>query len=304
MQVKRKSSVIIRRRKKLWIIGAAAVLVIGLITGLLLIILTKPAAENTTVGDKPKQDYIIYRDVAIPIADGVAENPYDKDLFVMQDNGRMIYDSDEVTTYAGIDVSTHQNHIDWTAVKNSGVDFAMIRAGFRGATEGQIYIDNQFAYNINGALAVGIDVGIYFFSQAITVEEAREEVDVLLRWIKGYDVTYPIVFDWEFQPEIEDNRTGDMTGELLTDIAIEFCNQVYRAGYTPMVYFNLDLGYMYYDLNRVSNYDFWVAEHDERAPNFYYDFTMYQYTNRCVVPGVPVPVDMNLCFVDYKNKAD
>ena len=303
MQVRSKPRTMSRRRKKLWIIGSAAVLVIVLITALLLIILSKPAGEDTTANTTPKQEYIFYRDVAIPIAAGVAENSYDKDLFIMQDNGRMIYDSEEVTTFAGIDVSSHQDHIDWVAVKDSGIDFAMIRAGFRGATEGQIFIDNRFTYNINSAVSVGIDVGIYFFSQAITVEEAREEVDVLLRWIKGYDVTYPVVFDWEFQPNIEGSRTTDMDGKLLTEIAVEFCNQIYRAGYTPMVYFNLDLGYMYYDLDKISNYDFWIAEHDERAPNFHYDFAIYQYTNRCVVPGVPVPLDMNLSFVDYKNKA-
>lgn len=305
MPLKRKSHQKLRRfvKSRLFAIAALLTVVVVIASVTAIIVFSLP---HTIADPEPFEkidDFFIYDGRPVPIAKGVKENPYDSGLFQMQDNGRMTYNSDSVKTFVGIDVSSHQDKIDWVAVKNSGVDFAMIRAGFRGATEGNIYLDNTFNYNISNAEKAGIDIGIYFFSQATTVEEAHAEAALVLRWIKGYDITYPIVFDWEFQYGLDGPlRTEGITDETLTDCALEFCNVIFKAGYIPMVYFNLHMAYSYFDLDKLSAFDFWIAEHDEAAPNFYYDFAMYQYTNRCVVPGVPAPVDMNLCFVDYAGK--
>ncbi|MGE4353099.1 MAG: glycoside hydrolase family 25 protein [Oscillospiraceae bacterium] len=200
----------------------------------------------------------------------------------------------------GIDVSEHQLDIDWEAVAASGqVDFAYIRAGYRGYTEGQIYEDSYFRQNIEGAIANGIPVGVYFFSQAITAEEAVEEAQFLLSLIDGYELSLPIVYDWE-RVEPVDARTNELSGETLTDCAIAFCQTVEDAGYDASVYFYRHLGYYDYELGRLADYDFWVGAPGE-APDFYYRYRLWQYSYTGSVPGIEGEVDLNLMFQEQPD---
>ena len=147
------------------------------------------------------------------------------------ENGEYQYLLDgQVVSHKGIDVSSHQGEIDWQAVADSGIRFAIIRAAFRGyGQEGRLVEDSRFTENISGALAAGLDVGVYCFSQAVTVEEAQEELALTLDLIAPYEITYPVVYDWERMPADRDARTHEVTGETLTTMAAAFCRGAEEA---------------------------------------------------------------------------
>ena len=180
-------------------------------------------------------------------------------------------------------------------MKADGVDFAILRVGGRGYTEGGLYADTKFEQNLQGALDAGLEVGVYFFSQAITVKEAEEEARFVLDKIRGYALTGPVVFDWEALGKSE-ARTYGLDTDTLCRCALAFCELVEEAGYTPMIYLTSYAGYVKYDLSRVMDYPFWFAEYDKAAPTFYYHFQMWQYTSKGSVDGIQGNVDMNLWF--------
>lgn len=251
--------------------------------------------SHTADNSHPGQ--IQYGSHMIDILTGVA--PYKRDDSNYYDkNGFKYYMGQE--TWVGIDVSVYQGNIDWNKVRQSGVDFAMIRVGGRGyGGNGKMYDDANFEQNIRGALAAGLDVGVYYFSQAITVREAQEEADYVLDKIRDYDVTWPVVFDWERIGGTE-ARTYGLETDLLCRIANAFCQRVEEAGYTPMIYFNSYCGYIKYDLSKINNYDFWFARYND-TPGFYYDFAMWQYSDSGKVGGISGRVDLNICFKDYSK---
>jgi len=238
---------------------------------------------------------ITYKNYQLPAYEQVPVNPYDATAFSAL-NGRVNYTGTTARAMVGVDVSVYQEDIDWQQVKASGVDFAMIRVGFRGyGPSGIVSEDSRFRENITGALEAGLQVGVYFFSQATNVWEAQEEANFVLNAIKDYDVTFPVVFDWERITNAS-ARTDGLPGGTITLCAKTFCDTVAQAGYTPMVYFNLDLGYLGYDLNQLKDYGFWLAEY-RTTPTFFYDFDMWQYTAKGSVPGINGNVDLNLYFV-------
>lgn len=221
------------------------------------------------------------------------ENPYRSSDFVEVD-GFIICTSAQAFT--GVDVSEYQKEIDWAQVAEAGVRFAMIRVGYRGYAEGGIYEDERARENIQGALDAGLDVGVYFFSQAVTVEEAQEEAQFVLDFIQAYDITYPVVYDWEWVTE--DARSDSVTSRELTDCTMAFCDAVAAAGYTPMFYFNLSMSQTMFRLRELQDYEFWLAQYSD-AMTFRYDVQMWQYTCEGTVPGISTNVDLNLSFVDY-----
>ena len=176
----------------------------------------------------------------------------------------------------------------------------MIRLGYRGYSQGVIMPDKNFEQNLRGALNAGLEVGVYFFSQAVSVWEAEEEAQYVLDAIQGYDVTYPVAFDWEFIAG-DTARTDGMEPEAITRCAGAFCDMIREAGYHPVVYFNQDLGYLSYQLDRLTDYTFWLAEYNAR-PSFFYHFDLWQYTHTASVPGIEGNVDMNLAFREFDEK--
>ena len=197
----------------------------------------------------------------------------------------------------GIDVSSHQEDIGWQAVADAGVEFAMIRLGYRGYTIGNIFTDRRFVRNIEGALAAGLKVGVYFFSQAVTVEEAQEEARYVLEKLQGYEIDLPVAFDWE-QIGTASARTDEVDGETLTELAAAFCEVIEDSGYTPMVYFYPYLAKNYYRLEYLTQYDFWYASYTEQ-PQLDYAYQMWQYTSEGEVAGIEGEVDLNLCYKYY-----
>ena len=234
-----------------------------------------------------------YGDRTLVAQEGVPVNPYDRDAFVLDDRGRLSYAVDGVSARTGVDVSVYQQDIDWQAVAADGVDFAMIRLGYRGYTEGGLMMDERFEENIQGALDAGLEVGIYFFSQAVTPQEAQAEAAFVLNAIRDYEVTYPVAFDWEPITGDHAARTSGLSGETLTQCALAFCAEIEIAGYTPAVYFNQDLGYLHYDLGELDGQTLWLAEYGS-SPDFYYAFHLWQYTHTGQVAGIQGDVDLNL----------
>ena len=227
--------------------------------------------------------------------EGVPANELTEESFSSND-GRIEYTGTDYDVLRGVDVSEHQLDIDWKQVAASGVDYAYIRVGWRGYTEGGLFEDVYFERNIQGALDAGLHVGVYMFSQAVTVQEAIEEADFVLERIGKYNVTLPVVFDWE-KIEAAEARSHGLTMELRTDCARAFCETVKSAGYVPCVYFNRNLGYYGYDLTRLTDYEFWFSLPESGFPNFYYACDMWQYSFTETVPGLAEPTDMNLWFI-------
>ena len=160
--------------------------------------------------------------------------------------------------------------------------------------EGGLFLDQTFEKNLRGALDAGLEVGVYFFSQAITPEEAEEEADYILEVLDGQALTFPVAFDWE--PITGDEaRTDGLDGETMTRCAAAFCKRIENAGYRPAVYFNQTQGYLHYDLRELTDYELWLAEYGT-VPDFYYHFDLWQYSHTGRVDGIQGDVDMDLAF--------
>ena len=237
----------------------------------------------------------LYRDMTLEALDGVAVNHLDTENFSISPLGRVTYAQNGQEARTGIDVSFYQADIDWQAVAGDGIDFAFLRLGYRGYTEGGLNVDTCYEANLRGAREAGLEVGVYFFSQALTPEEAREEAEFVLATLGDSPLEYPVVFDWEFITHDSEARTHGMDGETLTQCAAAFCQVIEVGGYTPAVYFNRDMGYLYYDLSQLDQYPFWLADYDS-VPDFYYRFHLWQYSHTGTVAGIEGNVDLNLDF--------
>lgn len=197
----------------------------------------------------------------------------------------------------GIDVSAYQGRINWHGVAASGVEFAMIRVGYRGYENGLINEDEYAQINYLGAKAAGLRVGAYFFSQATTPEEALEEAEFLLEKTKDWQMDMPVVFDWEF---VDDSaRTAQMDREGVMACVRAFNDRIRQAGHQPMVYFNPYHAEHFLELETLAEYPFWLALYSENM-DFAYQVDMWQYTSEGMVPGIEGPVDINLWFLDKK----
>lgn len=199
-----------------------------------------------------------------------------------------------VPTAVGIDVSRHQKTIDWQAVADSGVEFVIIRVGYRGYKTGLVQPDELAQSNYEGAKAAGLKVGAYFFSQAVTVEEALEEAEYLLAQVRDWEVDMPLVYDWEQKKE---GRTLALDPRVVTDCALAFCGKIREAGYTPMVYFNPHHASRFFYLEELVDHPFWLAYYTDRM-QYSYKVEMWQYTSSGKVPGITTPVDINLWFME------
>ncbi|MBR3292930.1 MAG: glycoside hydrolase family 25 protein [Oscillospiraceae bacterium] len=208
------------------------------------------------------------------------------------------YIGDHYTAMRGVDVSEHQHEIDWKAVKESGIDFAFIRVARRGYSEGGLFEDEYYAENIRGASDAGLKVGVYFFSQAINVQEAVEEAEMTIRLLAPYQnrISLPVVYDWEKIYDDSSARTAGLDTQTLSDCAVAFCETVKSAGYTPGVYFNRHTGYYGFDLTRLEEYVLWFALPEAKFPSFYYATDIWQYSFTEQIPGINTPTDVNLYF--------
>ncbi len=235
-----------------------------------------------------------------PILAGVPLHTYENSKFSLDNRNHMQYtENGDVKSYFGIDVSSHQGEINWSAVRDDGVEFAFLRIGYRGyGEEGNMREDTYFKANYDGAESAGLDTGVYFFSQAITVEEAIEEADYLLEILDGRKLELPIVFDWENAEVVDENdipRTEDIMPHTLTMCAIAFCERISEAGYKPMIYTNKKLSTLKYDMRMLSDYPKWLAYYDANL-NYPYDFDIWQYGTG-FIDGIEGEVDFNIMMM-------
>lgn len=198
-----------------------------------------------------------------------------------------------VPSMLGIDVSEWQENIDWEKVKAAGIEFVMIRVGWRGSESGRLNPDTAAQGHYEGAAAAGLKIGAYFFSQAITPAEAVEEAEFLLEITKDWHLSMPAVFDWEYISA--DARTGNMDATTLTACSKAFCDRVAQAGYTPMIYFNTSQSLTLLHLWQLTDYKFWLAQY-KNTLQYPYKVDMWQYTDAGSVPGIDGAVDINLLF--------
>ena len=196
-------------------------------------------------------------------------------------------------SYKGVDVSAFQGDIDWQQVKDSGIDFAIIRLGYRGyGKAGKMVEDEYVQDNLTEAKEVGLPIGAYFFSQALNIQEVDEEIDFMLEILGDHKLDLPIILDWEI-PGVENPRTKNMDARTLTEIQRYFCQKMTEKGYDPMIYFNWHQAKNLYYLSELEDYDFWLAFYQDRM-TFPYKVEMWQYTDQGKVPGIPANVDLNV----------
>ncbi len=257
-----------------------------------------PVSE-TKVRVKDKVEYLAIEDISLLIKTEEEVDAEAEDTAVQE----ALEDADktEVSTLrpvsgkarAGIDVSKYQGEIDWDKVKNSGVEFVIIRAGYRGSVSGSLVEDPYFKENIRGAKAAGLDVGVYFFTQAVNEVEAVEEASAVLSLVEEYELDYPIFIDTEGAGG--NGRADGLNKEMRTLVCDAFCRTVENAGYRGGIYASRNWYNNNLDMNRLDNYYIWLAEYRE-APSYQGYYAMWQYTSKGRIDGIEGNVDLNISY--------
>ncbi|MBD5520375.1 MAG: hypothetical protein HDR03_04005 [Lachnospiraceae bacterium] len=202
----------------------------------------------------------------------------------------------------GVNISKHSGAVNFRSMKSAGIDYVMLRLGARGYGTGQISLDDNFVENIEAAIEAGLDIGIYFYSQAISQEEATQEANFVIQNLEPYKahINYPVAFDMENVPN-DNARIDGLARDDKTTITATFLSGVQAAGYIPMLYGNKEWLIKNIDLTKVQDYDVWLAE-DDAIPDYPYLYTMWQYTTTGVVNGVTGDASINICFVSYSDR--
>ena len=222
--------------------------------------------------------------------------PYNWDNLIWDGGRPVYYENDQICSQWGVDVSEHQHTVDWEAVAGAGAQFAFVRIGNRGATEGKLDVDEFFLTNAIGAQAAGIPVSAYFFSQSLDEAEAREEAAFAIEQLREAEhegVTFHMVA-YDHEPvEIEGARANDLPPDQFAANARAFCEHIQKAGFSPMIYGNQQ------DLMRLSveervEYPLWLAEYGIDDPTVTFNFAIWQYTNKGTVPGIDADADLNI----------
>ena len=194
----------------------------------------------------------------------------------------------------GIDISRHNGKIDWNAVKSSGVDYVIIRCGYRGSSSGALITDQNFQSNIKGATAAGLKVGIYVFSQAVNEVEAVKEASLAVSLAKGYKLTYPIFID----TESSGGRADKIDVATRTAVVNAFCQTVQSAGYQAGIYASKSWFETKLSMGSVGNYRIWLAQY-AAAPTYSGRYDMWQYSSKGTISGINGKVDLNLSYLSY-----
>lgn len=231
------------------------------------------------------------------INSNVEKNPYNAKCFVHEGDNVYYRGDGHYVSKMGVDISRHDGEVDWKKLKDSGIEFVILRIGYRGYQSGKTKVDENFHKNIKGALSAGLEVGVYFFSQAADEAEAVEEADIVIKELKKYKITLPVFYD----PEIirdDSARSDHITGEQFTKNAIVFCQKVAKAGYTPGVYSNMLWEAYEFDLSKFDDFVIWYADYEE-VPQTPYRFTFWQYAEKD--GEAKAPYDMDVMMVPADN---
>ncbi len=270
----------------------------------------KPTATPKPVEEKTSNPATDGKHTLIKYADGTEEwvlispnlpkHVYDFTKLVCQSNLMKYYENGKKVSYVGVDISQEQDYVEFPKVKKAGIDYVMLRAGVRGYSTGQLIMDEYFLDNLKRATNAGLEVGVYFDSQAVTVEEAREEAQMVLQNIADYDVNYPIAFRME-QIGNDAARTDVLTRSEKTDIAIAFLQAVEDAGYKSILYGNKEWLIKEVDMSKLTAYDVWLSQPQD-IPDYPYNFAMWQYDYEGNIDGIAGGVNLNISFIKYTEK--
>lgn len=230
----------------------------------------------------------------------LTKNTYDFTNLVSQSNIMKYYENGKKISFLGVDVSKYQDNVDFETLKSAGVDYVMIRVGARGYSTGQITQDDNFIDNIERAKAAGLDVGVYFYSQAISEEEAVEEANFVLGSIAGYEIDYPVAFLME-KISNDKARIDGLSKNDKTMVARAFLNTIKDAGYMPMVYGTKEWLIKEVELSKLTEYDIWLSQNGD-LPDYPYRFSMWQYTSTAEISGIEGYANLNINFIDYSAK--
>lgn len=234
------------------------------------------------------------------ISSYLPKHDYDFTQLVCQSNIMKYYENQTQVSYEGIDLSEVQDYVDFAAVKKSGIDFVMLRLGSRGYSTGQLVLDDYFSDNLKRATDAGLDVGVYFYSQAISVEEAEEEANMVIEHLGDHRISYPVAYDME--RILSDTARTDVLGKTeRTAIAKKFMDTIKEAGYQVILYGNKEWLLKQVDLSKLTAYDVWLSQVAD-IPDYPYRFTMWQYNTSGKVDGVSGYVNLNISFIDYSER--
>jgi GH25 family lysozyme M1 (1,4-beta-N-acetylmuramidase) len=265
--------------------------------------------EKETVSDDEDEDDDKVSAVTVKHADGTKEvvaldedidrNDYDYSNLTIKSPLITYSVDDKVVSTCGVMISANDGEIDFSKLKSAGVDFVMLKVGARGYSSGNIVMDANFEDNVTAAKKAGLDIGVYFCSQAISKSEAKEEADTVLDEIEKYTIKYPVAF-------VMENVTDDMARiESLdmsdrTQIAKAFMDRIGNSGYTPILYGDLEWLLTYLDMSKLTDYDVWYNQ-DGTKPDYPYEFTMWKYSSNATVKGIDSKASMILSFKDYSD---
>ncbi len=230
------------------------------------------------------------------------KNTYDFTNLSETANLKKYTDNGKKISSIGVDVSKHNGVINFRGIKSAGIDYVMIRLGARGYSTGQLSLDDNFVENIESAIEMDLDIGIYFYSQAVNQEEATQEANFVIQNLEPYKehISYPVAFDMEHVANGK-ARIDGLSREDKTSITSTFLSGIRAAGYMPMLYGNKEWLIKNVDLAKLTDYDVWLSQ-DEDIPDYPYQFAMWQYTTTGVLNGITGDANLNICFVNYSDR--
>lgn len=254
-------------------------------------------AKDEEVNTENEPEILVFRDVfgqeyQTEINQQIPSNPYSANSF-KHDGDKLVYDDDNYKYVLGVDVSHHQNSIDWKSVREEGYDFTFLRIAYRGyGKAGSLNPDRTFEQNYKSAKSNGLSVGVYFFAQAINEKEAEEEAEYVLNILNGRELELPVVYDPESILD-DEARTDNVTSEQFTKNTRVFCDIIREAGYKPMIYSNMLWEAFQLDLTKLSDIPIWYADYED-VPQTPYNFEFWQYSNEGHVKGISGVTDLNI----------
>lgn len=206
------------------------------------------------------------------------------------------------TSYVGVDISKHTGSVSFPRIKAAGIDYVMIRLGSRGYSTGQITLDENFKENIEGAIEAQLDIGVYFYSQAITQDEAIQEANFVVQNLEPYraHIKYPVAFNMGFVSN-DKSRIEGLSREDKTAVTSSFMEGIRAAGYVPMIYGDKEWLIKEIDMTKLQDFDVWLSQ-EEEIPDYPYRYSMWQYNTDGVVNGIDGGADLNICFINYSER--
>ncbi|MBQ8666744.1 MAG: hypothetical protein IJ526_07770 [Lachnospiraceae bacterium] len=268
---------------------------------------TEESLNKEATGDKEydKDNYYAIEDdngkkTYYEIIKDVPRNDYNLENNLINENGLLTYKDSKRESVKGVDLSKYNGTVDFTKLKEAGVGFAMLRLASRGYGSGKISLDEKFVEYAQNAQVAGIQIGAYFYSQAVNENEAVEEANYIVGAISGFNVKYPVAIDIE-RVSGDEARTDKLTNKERTSIVKMFCDTVKGYGYKPIIYASSEMLVGGLDLKELQDYDVWLA--DEKIPTEYpYRFGMWQYNTKGHIDGITGDIDLDISFIDYERK--